>query len=55
MTLGRPGRGQALIELGDSTRALARLTAVRIREVVLDATERGRTRGRQAKAALAST
>jgi len=30
-------------------------TAVRIRKVVLDATERGRTRGRQAKAALAST
>ena len=29
--------------------------AVRIRKVVLDATERGRTRGRQAKAALAST
>jgi GTP-binding protein len=30
-------------------------TAVRIRKVVLDATERGRTRSRQAKAALAST
>jgi GTP-binding protein len=30
-------------------------TAVRIRKVVLDATDRGRTRGRQAKAALAST
>jgi predicted membrane GTPase involved in stress response len=30
-------------------------TAVRIRKVVLDATERGRVRGRQAKAALAST
>ena len=30
-------------------------TAVRIRKVVLDATERGRTRGRAAKAALATT